>query len=485
MTSIDKPALARSLSKAAPPITAISSLLILAMLLSGCGSQTPKTTTSSTQPIPQIYMSPLLFGNNLPSPGYSVSAYTFDDTAETFSDSTYYFGAVEGGLQEGIRTYYSGITNSIARGLLSLGLGYSWSPSSPTLYNPPQTGSWGFELPSQAGGLIDINGQSLAPLVPATSCPNFTTPQTYWFLTLPAPFPSSPPQPFTWDPTQETVFGSVDVGGSGSSVTFSNIQQFALPSFPTVTPGPPATTVTSPQSGTCSSTYYGNTTAVPANLSVTNPGPNSAAPPVALVGIGPTGLLVESNAANGEASAPPYFQDLLGAGTGAIGLPKPSSAVSTSTLVGAQYLGFFYGTGSYGGNSFNGMGPSTLVASFGFAASPVGCNTVAAQTATMIYGGDFAGNNPGSPGAQANGGFPQCDMAIDLGVEDPNNNGLYPAATVYVGAFYEGNQTAANYSFPAVAIAGQLGDKYAIFLTGIDITGIPNQAWGIYLLQSN
>ena len=104
----------------------------------------------------------------------------------------------------------------------------------------------------------------------------------------------------------------------------------------------------------------------------------------------------------------------------------------------------------------------------------------------MIYGGDFPGNNPGSPGIQSNGGYPTvCDLAIDLGAQDPNNNGFYPAATVYMGAFYAGNGLGTNYYFPAVAIAGQLDGKYAIFLLGLDVTGSPNQAFGIYLLQSN
>lgn len=43
------------------------------------------------------------------------------------------------------------------------------------------------------------------------------------------------------------------------------------------------------------------------------------------------------------------------------------------------------------------------------------------------------------------------------------------------------NSSKAAYSFPAVAIAGQLDGKYAIFLIGVD----SSQPWGIYLLQSN
>jgi hypothetical protein len=56
---------------------------------------------------------------------------------------------------------------------------------------------------------------------------------------------------------------------------------------------------------------------------------------------------------------------------------------------------------------------------------------------------------------------------------------------VYVGSGFGTNTTGKTYSFPAVAIAGQLNGKYAIFLIGVDSTGSPHQAWGIYLLQSN
>ncbi len=482
MTSIERFATAGSWTKATSRCVASLALLIPGMLVSGCASGSTVATTSSTQLNgPRAYMAPYVVGDT--APGNSVSAYQIDDTAQSFTKSTYALGQVDGAAQLGARIYYAGTTTSLKRGLLSLGTTYEFLfGGNITTYSTPQTGSWAVELPNQSGGLVQLLGQPVEPIVPATNCPDFKTSQTYWFLTLPTTFGDS--RTYVWDPTLETVYGSVDVSGSGSTITFANIQQYALPSAfdldPTLgPPEPPATVVTSPQTGACSQTYYGNTTVVPANLTVTNPGPGSATPTVSVVGIGPTGLLVESNAADGESRLAPFYQDLLGAGTGAIGLPKPSSALDTSALVGAQYLGFDYGAGS-GHNDW-----SSLVTSFGFATQPAGCQSVASQTSTMIYGGDFNGNNPAAPGIQANGGFGNCDIAIDLGTQDPDNNGLYPAATVYVGPFYVGNQTGADYNFPAVAIAGQLGGKYAIFLLGVDFTGFPNQAWGIYLLQSN
>jgi hypothetical protein len=109
---------------------------------------------------------------------------------------------------------------------------------------------------------------------------------------------------------------------------------------------------------------------------------------------------------------------------------------------------------------------------------------VTPQTATLIYGGDFLNNDPTS--TQGTGGFStRCNVAIDLGTQDPSNNGIYPAAQVYFGTSYTGNQLGIKYHFPAVAIAGQLNGKYAIFLVGVDTTGSPQQSWAIYLLQSN
>jgi hypothetical protein len=220
-------------------------------------------------------------------------------------------------------------------------------------------------------------------------------------------------------------------------------------------------------------------------LVVTDPGQTgSTTAAQASVGIGPSGLLVEYNGANttgyvmtGTSPALNY-DNVLGAGTGAVGLPKPSSALSTSAVVGAQYLGFIYGAGTYTSGSPYVTGWSSFTASFGFSRLPSSCASLTPSTATLIYGGDFPGNNPASS-STAN-----CDFAIDLGAQSSSNNGLYPNATVWVGAGYAPNATGATYSFPAVVIAGQLGGKYAIFALGVDNTSNP-QPWAIYLLQSN
>jgi hypothetical protein len=267
--------------------------------------------------------------------------------------------------------------------------------------------------------------------------------ETFLFVTLPDTLITTGTGAVDWNPTVETAYGSVNISASGSTVTFANISQYILPSA-----GGGKLTNSSSVTGACSSTVYGNTVAIPANATVTGNNGVDTYTAQAMVGIGPSGLLVEDSGGT----------SYLGAGTGAIGLPKPSSAVDTGALVGAQYLGFFYGSGSSndGTSSDTVTSWSSSVASFGFTSLPSTCAAVTPQTSTMLYGGDFRGNNPAASTVQSGG-----------------------------GSGFATNTTGKSYSFPAVAIAGQLNGKFVIFLIGEDTAGSPNQAWGIYLLQSN
>ncbi len=110
-------------------------------------------------------------------------------------------------------------------------------------------------------------------------------------------------------------------------------------------------------------------------------------------------------------------------------------------------------------------GWSSHLTSFGFPGSPVlpsACSSFAAQVGPLvngIYGGDFTNDDPST----YSDGYGNCDFAVDLGVQDPNNNGLYPHATAWMSGSYTANTLKNTYSFPAVAIAGQLQGKYAIF----------------------
>lgn len=455
---------------------AVNGLLLL-LWLTGCGgssSSSTATTPATPQAGPQTYFAAGVAG------GVGISTFSFDDKATTFSETIY-----DPQTQPGPQILNAGAFTVAQRGLRSLAISttYVFNNSTPGAYIPtnfttPEPG-FAVELAGQAGGLAQLLGQPVAPLVAANACPNFTSAQTYQFVTIPgALLPAgTAPTRNAWDAMTETAYGSVDISSTGSTVNFKNIQQFTLPSAGGGTPvQPPKSSLT----GTCGQTYYGYTIAVPGQAVITNPGTTGyAVPPQAIIGIGSSGLLVEDNGSSSVSGtltgspAPLPYENVMGAGTGAVGLPKPSAALDTGAVVGAQYLGFIYAAGIYTPGATV-PGWSSHLASFGFSTVPPGCASVAASTGTLIYGGDFSSDNPSASSGN-------CDFAIDLGTQDSANNGRYPNATVWVGAGYAANSTGASYSFPAVAIAAQLNGKYAIFLIGED----SSQPWAIYLLQSN
>jgi len=463
--------------------------LFLCMLGCGNGIDNTKTPPTQTKQGPQTYFAPYVAGVTNGDVNVSLTGpeiYTIDDVANKFTQSTF---QLQLPAQQGPQVINVGVDSAGPRGLLKIGLTTNYALSSgrnsfiATPYDPPKAGSFAIELAGQAGGLVQVTGQPVIPVVATDQCPTLKTAQSYWFMTIPAGLSTAVPGRLAaaWNPTTDTAYGSVDITSDGENVTFSNIHQFTLPS--TGGTGAPMQSPSAAVAGICGPTVFGNTTTL-GQLMVTapQPGNSSATPPQASVGIGSTGLLVEHNGA-GDASvifpgtSPGLFYDnTLGAGTGAVGLPKPSSALGTSSLVGAQYLGFVYGAGVYSGTPGTPpTGWSSHLASFGFSSPPSSCASVAASGNTLIYGGDFTNDIP------TTNGFGNCDLAVDLGVQDNSNNGLFPKATVWLGANYAANSTKKTYSFPAVAIAGQLNGKYAIFLLGVDAT----QPWAIYLMQSN
>jgi hypothetical protein len=443
--------------------------VLMAFWIVGCGSSTNSSTPATPQQTPQSYFAPYVEGINGIAP--SPQIYILDDVAKTFSQETFVLNLP---TQIGPQVFAAGDFTVDPRGLGSLGILTTYGPNSfngfvPTNYPAPGLpGSFAVELAGQAGGLVQLAGGPAEPLVAATQCPGSTS-QTYRFITIPE-FAGS------WNASTDTAYGSVDISSSGSTVNFQNIHQNTL----TGTLLPPSAL---PVTGACGPTTLGAITGIPGQYVVTNPGATSSiTPPQAAVGIGPTGLLVEDNDSGGEMA--------LGAGTGAVGLPKPSSALDTGAVVGAQYLGFIFGAGALNMGQIA-VPISSHLASFGFPAATLqsSCSAFAAQTGALvngIYGGDFQQTNGLDDPSLSPGGFGNCDFAIDLGTQDPLNNGLYPNATVWVGGagagtVYAGNIVGSTYSFSAVAIAGQLNGKYAVFLIGVDAT----QPWAIYLLQSN
>jgi len=441
----------------------------LGMFTAGCGNNTSTVSNVPTSDPSQLYFAPTT------GDVYS-STYAIDHAANTFVRKVYGKYGSQTSPASGGTVTDSGTISKLSNGVISLETTYSeTSTGTETTYAPPLTGNWEVELPGQAA-LVGMKAYTnFTPLVPTQSCPSLASATTFQFVTIPKQLSigGTTIQSSSWNPQLETAFGSVAIATSGTTVQFSSVSQHTFPlngaaSGPPSNPGPVSATAL------CSQTYYGQTISVPGSVTVANPGQQQTVPPSATIGIGPSGFLVEdAGAPSGQApSTMPPYENILGAGYGAIGLPKPSSPLNTSGAVAAQYQGFVFGSG--------GTATTSLLASFGYPSLQTACPTLPApSTSTILYGGEFANNDPSA------NPFGNCDMAIDLGTQDANNNGLYPVAVVYVAASFPNNGIGITYSVPAVAIAGQIQGKYAVFLIGVDMTGSPAQAWGIYLLQSN
>jgi hypothetical protein len=438
----------------ASPIWGSGVLLLAALSLVACNSSTSVAT--STAP-PNTYVGPAVG-----------SGFTFaiDRTASTFVQQAY---LPTSGYEEYV--FNSGDFTALPNGILNIGVTYgNGTVGNGTVFNPPQTINWALEWPGQ-GGFAGLKGQIVSPFAPNQTCPSIAAPQTFQFVTFPNVGDGA-----------GTAYGSVSISASGGTVSFANDTQFNISSGASSNPSPASA------SGTCGPTAFGQTVSVPNTDTVTDPGNGQSQTPSATIAIGPTGFLVEGNGFTLQKSVATY-QNLLGAGLGAVGLPQPSSPLTVSGLLGAQYAGFIYGTGAAAipARGFSAVAPASLVASFGYPNVQTACPTPPApQTSTILYGGEFSNNDPSS------NSFGNCDFAVDLGLQSAKNNGLFPNATIWVGSSFPGNKTGGSYSFSAVAVAAQLQGKYAIFLIGLDTAGLKvvsqglqSQDWGVYLLQSN
>ena len=450
------------------------SLLALAASLvgmaTGCNSSTSSAGNSnSAASSPDLYLA---------AGAGNLETYAIDHTANTFVTSTY--------NPSGATVQDSGRLSVLSNGVVNLDITYFPGQE---ITNAPLTGNWALELPGEAA-LVELETTnqygtttSFAPLVPTQSCPSLTTAETFQFVTIPKRLnASSTPTANGWNPQIETAYGSVSIATNGTAVKFSSVSQYTLPSANGGVAGAPSNPAPSSATAVCSPTFFGQTISVPSSVTVTNPNPNGSGsvPASATIGIGPSGFLLEDA---GSGAADPTtnltYENILGAGYGAIGLPKPTSPLTTSTMAAARYQGILYGAASGSSANLSATG-FRLIGSFGYSNLQTSCPTLPApSTGTILYGGEFANNDPSS------NTFGNCDLAIDLGTQDSKNNGLYPAATVYVTASFPNNGIGRAYSFPAVAIAGEIDGKYAIFLIGMDNSGLPPQPWGIYLLQSS
>jgi hypothetical protein len=297
-----------------------------------------------------------------------------------------------------------------------------------------QVGGFALEITGRVGLLRLGNVTNpLIPLVSTQSCITIPSSATYQYVTIPNA---------QWTVGTDVAYGTFQASTSGSNWSFSNVTQLTLA----------GTTPSNPGSGIPPG-YCGRS---PLGLAV-SVASNSTNPPVATVTMGfeASGFVVEDNGSQQGSPQGVVPSNALGAGVGAIGMVQPNSPLSTSSVVGAQYLGFFYEP--IPAASTNSQ-VSQLV-SFGCSGSAC----PAPPTATSIVGGVFPNDDPTQAAAQ--------NISLDLGPQDAQNNGLYRSAQI----------TISGTAFPAVAIVGNAENKFSIFVIAQDTLNVTPLA--IYLFQ--
>src|SRR5580692_3040451 len=263
---------------------------------------------------------------------------------------------------------------------------------------------------------------------------------TFQFVTLPTS---------TWTAGTDTAYGSfqansVMLSSSGNTWNFSNLTQFNLAK--TQSQSEPILS-----DGICAQSAVGTVVSIPAASATGN---------AITVAVGPSGFLVLNNGQNTS---------------GAVGLIQPSTALNTSRLLSATFLGFISEPAIP--IPLSGVPTANQLAFFGCPNS--GCPA----SGNSLVGGAFPGDDPTQPA--------NTDITINLGTQNATNNGLFDSATVTIpdpvgvctapgvaGKDSQGNPTC---TLPAAAVAGNPENKFAIFLIAQDI--VNQSPMAIYLFQ--
>ena len=426
----------------------LAGVSLIAMLAAGCGETAKPVVAPATGQV-NTY-----FGGPFEGVGVQQSTSSFDHLTNKLNISSAIGSAT-------VQPYITGTFAAADTGFLSITENFA----NGTPQNPAVTGAWAVEIPG-AGAMANLLSQttagssatSPAPIIMTESanCPNFSQQTPFLYVNVPKATAGS---------VDEANFGGVDITIQGSDVTFTTHPWLVGPTQQT------AYTST----GACSNTELGAITAFPINSFAFQS-------TYELIGIGSEGLLVSSyNQLNG--STPGVF----GNSTGAVGVHELPSPIDVSSVISASYNGFFYApqygntqftmlASSYGNNQSTSPACSALVGSIA-ANNGQGAETISAlPSANSLYGGEFltttATGSVNDPTGAA--GSENCDVVIDLGQEGLAN-GLFPAATIFVGSNFPPNSTANPWvcsgsttcavSFPAVAVVGKVAGQYVIFVT--------------------
>jgi hypothetical protein len=263
---------------------------------------------------------------------------------------------------------------------------------------------------------------------------------TFQFVTLPTA---------KWTAATDIAYGSFQVtsvqpGSNGNTWNFSNLMQWDLAK----TQSPSGTTL---PDGICAQSGVGTVVSIP---------PSSPTGNTITVAAGPSGFLIMNNGPNTS---------------GAVGLIQPSSALNTSSVLSANYLGFISEPAIP--IPLSGLPTANQIAFFGCPNSP--CTA----SGRSLVGGAFPNDDPTQPA--------NTNIAINLGTQNATNNGLFDSATVAIpdpanvctppgvaGTDSEGNPTC---TLPAVAVSGNPDNRFAIFLIAQDV--VNQSPMAIYLFE--
>jgi len=276
---------------------------------------------------------------------------------------------------------------------------------------------WALEMLSRAVLVVPPSGESIFAIA-APACQVIPTRTEFAYVATPNPNYGNGT---TEDQITETQVGSGVVGvsstDSGQDWQFGGEVQYILPNGNLLGPGLIFDPTPDPFSGTCAANSQ-NSSVIATSITVPSELPANFV-------IGPTGFFIEDRSQSD--------------GMAFVGAVEPASPIDLSQLSGATFLG------AENAVSFTYVFPAQLVS---FAAS-----AGSSGTGVQLAGGTFPSNNPAAT--------PAANITIDLGPQDPNNNGYFPLATVTFSGSTSG--FTAGVPYYGYAMVSNAGGKYSIF----------------------
>jgi hypothetical protein len=356
-------------------------------------------------------------------------------------------------------------------------LDFNMSNSLGNLDTPPVNVNPGYGIEIPGGALLLRAGDyTVAPalLVPISTsatpvCQAIDIQSTFQFVALVDPFNAITSTPVFGAYNAGPAYGVVNIASSGLNYSFTSYNSFYL-SGASTSPG-------SLQSGLCAQTRAGAAITIP-------PDTANNVPPITME-IGPTGVFVMD-----QTQANPDGSTGLSAGVGVI---APSSPLSVSSIIAANYAGFKFEPALEQNNDpgANLIGcPLTELVGFGATAGS-GTSLVGGTLGT--YPEYACASYPIAGLVEDPTAAPASDTSITLGTQAANNNGLFQSASVTVpdpngvcaangvgtvGMSANGSVTC---TFPAAAVAGNPGGKFALFVVANNF--VDQSPMGIYLFE--